>query len=499
MSRPLALVLAAVAVLGIWPTDATAQRCPGGRFVAVDPNHPDFEPLLLVVGEDERLAAITGCGVVKPQKPRTKWPLRAKLADCVGRPRKARFQGAWSLDCGEIMLRLRGKKLRRDLVAEPSVCGDGVVDGERGEQCEASVDCGLGGHCYDGCTCEPPTTTTLASTTSTIAGSSTTSTTTSTLPGEAPLLAPGEVVTDSKARDETPVFRIELDEPAFVFLRAAEITAQHTPPCVQAFDENGDPAMPPECNSLHLAEPHALPAGDYRLDVTWTRTGDYVLQYLPLTPAATEPTPVGIDATVETALPGPGLLRVHRLTLAGPRLVFVRVTDLGDPAAFQPCIQVLEEGEDPADAAFRCTDPAPILDLALPAGDHYVVVSDRFHDSAGAYRLRAMQLDPAFAPPLTGATQCKTLDDRDDLDLFRFTVVGSETPVSIELEENGVNPATFTPCLRVWKGPDGPTVFDPEDCSGAVTFEQELDAGTYYVGVHDDSRNATGGYCLTLQ
>jgi len=499
MGRHLLLVLAAAAALASSVAPAAAQRCPGGRFVATDPNHPDFDPLLVVIADDERPLAITGCGIVKPRKPTTKWPLRAKLADCSGRPRKATLKGAWSLDCGEIMLQLRGKKLRRDLVAEPSVCGDGVVDGERDEQCERPADCGVGGHCYAGCSCEPPTTTTLASTTSTIVTGSSSTTTTSTLPGEAPLLAPGDVVTDTKARAETPVFRIELDDPALVFLRAAEITTQHAAPCLQAFDENGDPAMEKECNSIALALPHALPAGDLTLEVTWTRTGEYVLQYLPLTPAAVEPTPVGPDATVETELPGPGLLRVHRLSLSTPRRVFVRLTDLGAPAVFAPCIQVLAEGQDPADAEFRCTDQAPVIDLTLPAGDHYVVVSDRFHDSAGAYRLRVPQLDPAFAPALTGATQCKTLNDRDDLDLFRFTVAASETPVSIELEENGTNPAGYTPCLRVWKGQDGPAIFDPTDCSGAVTVERELDAGTYYVGVHDDSRTTPGGYCLTRQ
>lgn len=491
-------VLAVATAVAVWSPDFADAQCPGGRFVARDAIDPDAEPVLVVIDTDRKPSALTGCGIVKPQRGTKKWPLRAKLGDCATRPKKRRLLGRWSLDCAEVSLQVRGKRLRRALLAAPSACGDGLVDAQRGEQCESSADCGLGGQCYEQCRCEPPPTTTTLLSTSTTSTTVTGGTTTTTFAPIVPL-GPGDVAeVTTFALQEVHQFGIVLDEAAPVLVRAAEITASHGPPCVRPYDTAGEPVSPSECSDIKLPVPRDYAAGEYVLRAVWTRTGTYVLQYLPLALGLTPALPVGFDPFIDDALPSPGLLRAYSFTLDAPRRVFVRLDDLNLPPVFQPCMQVFAAGVDFGDAPSRCAE-APILDLALGAGTHFVVVSDKFHDSGGSYRLQVMQLAPAFAHELTGTMDCRTLGDPNDLDVYKFTVTAPATPVSLVLAEFGTNADDFKPCLRLWDGENGDVLSGEPECSGTGEIDQTLDAGTYYVTIHDDFRTAAGGYCLTRQ
>ena len=59
------------------------------------------------------------------------------------------------------------------------------------------------------------------------------------------------------------------------------------------------------------------------------------------------------------------------------------------------------------------------------------------------------------------------------------------------------NEENYRPCLRVWDQTGVQLLPPPElnSCTGPTTVD--LPAGAYYASVHDESRDATGSYCLT--
>ena len=529
-----------------------AARCPGGRFVG-RAQAESVAPLLLVVGNRGRLSAVGGC-IVKPQKRGRKWPLRAKLIDCDGAPRTVRLRGRWTDDCQMLTLAMRGRRFRRDLVAHQSTCGDQLVDVTRQEECESFSDCAPRETCGNDCRCKNVDTLPtddndcipgalearlgldrtnpdsdgdgvddgaedldgdgLSNCDEVARGTKLDDADTDddgasdfeeVMAGTDPLRAvfetivPGQIVDgEITAADQGTGYTFELDFPRHVVIRAVDTTGRSSfGLCINTSDAAGTPQGAPKCGDVYAHLARDLPAGTYNIvvsEVHRTETGTFQLQFLPLEATDDTALPTGPDAFVDAALPGPALLRIHSFTVDGPRLVSVRIEARDGGAGLEPCFVVLTNGGEQVPNSQRCNgDTRADRDVELSAGRYFVLVSDKNNTSDGAYRLRVLPFDPAFARDLSSGAQCRTLDGIEDLDIYRITLSDDDS-ARVELSQESSEP-DFTPCLRLW-GEDGLNLLlGSEGCTGSIVVSP-LPPGTYYATVHDDLRNAAGSYCL---
>jgi len=175
---------------------AKPEACPPGRFLVTTVPGPftgGASPAVLELAGAESVD-LSGCGFA-PARIRAKrktTTVTAKWAAC-GEFTKVRLVAKIaSPACDTAAVKLRGKKRQKSKVtATRSTCGDGRIDTEGGEACDASAaggDAGCPGRCGmagagDACTCATTTTTTTTttSTTTTTTTTTTTSTTTTTL------------------------------------------------------------------------------------------------------------------------------------------------------------------------------------------------------------------------------------------------------------------------------------------------------------------------------
>ena len=97
----------------------------------------------------------------------------ASMVGCPGIKGKLRVTGAFDRDCSALGGAVKGRKVpKARFTAKRFRCGDGVLDGEAGEQCEAGVPCQVGTCDQLACTCSggATTTTTLPGNQSPIVG-----------------------------------------------------------------------------------------------------------------------------------------------------------------------------------------------------------------------------------------------------------------------------------------------------------------------------------------
>lgn len=185
-----------------WSKKAPATPCPAGRFLVDAGNSPlvqgasTGEVDSVTIDGQGRIAVGSGCPAVAGRirakrhftKLTTKWP----SCGSAGAGRLNAKIGSPECDVMAGRFKTKGEKAK-PFTARLSTCGDGMVDGPNGEQCEPAVGgCASGVTCTAACTCEsplggptttlaPPTTTVTSSTaTTTLAPPSTTTVTTST-------------------------------------------------------------------------------------------------------------------------------------------------------------------------------------------------------------------------------------------------------------------------------------------------------------------------------
>jgi hypothetical protein len=174
-----------------WSKKAPPTPCPAGRFL-VDPGSGQLVQGASTGSVDSvtldaqgRISIGSGClavtGRITAKSHFTK--LTATWASC-GSALAARLKAKIvSPDCGVMTGRFKTKGGKpKPFTARRSTCGDGIVDGPGGEQCEPGVGgCASGIACTAACACEsppttlaPPTTTVTSSTTTTLETTTTT-------------------------------------------------------------------------------------------------------------------------------------------------------------------------------------------------------------------------------------------------------------------------------------------------------------------------------------
>ena len=548
----LTLTLAGV-VLSLLPRAAHgASTCPGGDFIG-RAFAESVDPTVLAIGDDGRVSRFAEC-TVKPHKGRRSWPLRARLTKCEGLPAKVTLRGRWD-GCNELVVTLRGRKFRRTLGATRSRCGDGFIDRTNNEQCESASDCRVREDCSDvDCRCEsvdvlpgddgdcipgslearlglnrasPDTDgdgvddgaedldgdgltncdevargTALDDVDTDHDGATDAAEVAAGTDPLTPVLreiAPREVVGGTiTPTDRGDAYQFVLDDDRRVIIRAVDISRSATfSLCAATFDTEGKRRGPARCGNAVAYLSNDLPAGTYAISVYGeqpNQSGEYRLQFLPLD----DDPAIGLrrdpDTFVDASLPAPfGLWNVHRFTVDGTRRVSVRLEARELTAGFEPCFAVLRPDGSQVEASNRCSAQRADRDVELTSGTYYVVVSDQGDTNVGPYRLRVLQFHPDFARELSGGPQCRTLDGWSDLDIFRIDPEGAD---QLTLTQES-SEEFFRPCLRVWDQAGVQLLPPPEvnSCTGPITID--LPAGGYYASVHDDSRDATGSYCLT--
>jgi hypothetical protein len=151
--RLLLALIVAVAGSAALEDPAAARRrrgptCAPARYLLSAP---------LITGQDVSLEGVITSGeaaiaidwICEPVAPkqyvrtRSGTRVRAKWTSCEGLRGRVRFAGKIDDDCTRLRGTLRAKGIRRRVEARRSVCGDGVLDGAGGEECESpgSADC----------------------------------------------------------------------------------------------------------------------------------------------------------------------------------------------------------------------------------------------------------------------------------------------------------------------------------------------------------------------
>src|SRR5437867_229044 len=173
---------------------AKPEPCPSGRYLVLNesllPADASSSDEAVVVG-GTAISIGDACRAVPVKlwlsKSGTK--VRARWKDCASLQGKLRLRATIDPTCSVMAGTLIARKLRftKHFAARLSICGDGILDIARGEQCDGSIGCGPGEVCT-GCVCvanQNTTTTTsyIPSSTTSSSSSSTTSASTSTTTG----------------------------------------------------------------------------------------------------------------------------------------------------------------------------------------------------------------------------------------------------------------------------------------------------------------------------
>jgi len=194
LPKTMALLLGGMLVAGS-AMAAKVPACNPGRYLPPPGDHLIFgeqTPATTSIQIDAGSVRI-GCGTatkVKIQGKKKGTKVTAKWLTC-GSFSKVVLTGTIVSNCTSLQGALKAKKVKKlSFSAQLSTgCGDGRIDTEGGEQCEATADCDASTTCT-GCKCIAPTTTTTtivqSSTTTVLTTSSTTTTTLSNCVGNAP-------------------------------------------------------------------------------------------------------------------------------------------------------------------------------------------------------------------------------------------------------------------------------------------------------------------------
>ena len=143
-------------------------NCPGGRFLSSGSLLDPAASNEAVVIDGSQISIGSACarvaGKVKPAKGKVK--VKAAWAACRGVPGKVRLVAAVFPECRAMSgtVQARKAKIRKSFSASRSMCGDGLLDRDAGEQCEAGTTCAAGEHC-SACLCVPEGTTVTTTTT----------------------------------------------------------------------------------------------------------------------------------------------------------------------------------------------------------------------------------------------------------------------------------------------------------------------------------------------
>src|SRR5882724_6267125 len=202
---------------------AKPEPCPPGRYFVSN------ESLLPADASSSDEAVVVGGTVISigdacRAVPAKRWlsksgtKLRARWKGCASLQGKVRLRATIDPTCSIMAGTLIARKLRftKHFAARLSICGDGILDIARGEQCDGSIGCGPGEVCT-GCVCvaiqgtatttghlpsttTSTTTTTSMSTTTTQAPPTTTTTSTTT---EAPTTTTSTSTTTTQAPPTT--------------------------------------------------------------------------------------------------------------------------------------------------------------------------------------------------------------------------------------------------------------------------------------------------------
>ena len=156
--------------------------CPGGRyllqgkFLVIGPGNPNVDAVIM---SGKNIATGSGCSVVVGKVRATKKAtfIKAKFRSCRNVKGKATLNAKITDNCATMngVFNAHGSHInQRQFSARLSTCGDGFVDTEGGEQCEATDDHACPGQCNVAGACLCPAGTT---TSTTVPGGTTTTTT----------------------------------------------------------------------------------------------------------------------------------------------------------------------------------------------------------------------------------------------------------------------------------------------------------------------------------
>ena len=183
MKRLMAISLAIGGIISILALDRAEAKpkppaCKDSRFLVgseLVPGEPASNALVI---DPTGKVSLAPCGVAKGKaKPgkngkgdvlkMIRWPKCPGASD----PRKFKnivLNATAASDCGGLTIKsIKGKNVpkRTNVAATKSLgCGDGLVDGGRGELCDGAIGCPAPQVCAANCTCVTPTTTTTPTT-----------------------------------------------------------------------------------------------------------------------------------------------------------------------------------------------------------------------------------------------------------------------------------------------------------------------------------------------
>jgi hypothetical protein len=156
--RPLGVTFAAVLLLAPPSSAARKVTCPDGRYVLVSgadaiATTPGIAPTLDVVGR--AVTVLDGCpmrhGRAKPTRKGLR--LSGRFRGC-GTVAALTLKALVPATCDTVSGQVRGRGRPPGLFAGlRSLCGNGVLDGPLGEQCDVNVPCQDGSACSQTCRC----------------------------------------------------------------------------------------------------------------------------------------------------------------------------------------------------------------------------------------------------------------------------------------------------------------------------------------------------------
>jgi len=165
--------------------------CGDGRFVVEAPTvlPGDSAPEFLVL-TTTTAALGTACPATRAPHRRAghTTSVRAVWKSCLGVRGLLKLTGTFDADCHGLTVQLKGLRVHiaKTFHVRWSMCGDGVVDVEGGEQCDGAAGCSGDMRCGSDCTCvapiASPTTTTTPTTSTTTATTTPIAMTTTTIP-----------------------------------------------------------------------------------------------------------------------------------------------------------------------------------------------------------------------------------------------------------------------------------------------------------------------------
>lgn len=305
-------------------------------------------------------------------------------------------------------------------------------------------------------------------------------------------------------------------EPYYLVLTVTEADSIYFDPIIYLFGPNGGSVTYSVADSHGVAviAGRASGTGTFYLTVrdnSYNYTGAYSLTLTKvLGPQAPDPSGDEGQLTSGTTLNGAisPIGDVDRYTMemtAGDNFYLVATTTNG-ASGFDPIIYVF--GPNGGSVAYSTADSsgvAAIYAQAANSGTYYVTIRDNSYNHTGGYSLTLTKvLGPQAPDPsgdggelTSGATLNGAISPVGDVDLYTLNAAAGEYLYLVATTTNRAS--GFDPIIEVF-GPGGAeAAYSIADSSGVATiYRQNLNSGTHYVIVRDNSYNHTGGYSLTL-